>query len=110
MYKSEEDRRLDFLGEGLVVRALGRACSDNPYPRGSKEAFLWEKGWRLIDERREGAPLMRDATPAPPSSLGCSAKSRAPSASLGQKLRDYFEAILPLMLIVALVAVAILKT
>jgi hypothetical protein len=110
MYKSEEDRRLDFLGEGLVVRALGRACSDNPYPRGSKEAFLWEKGWRLIDERREGVPPMRDATQALSSNRGCSTQSVAPSASLVERLRDYVEAVLPLALIMALVAVAIFKT
>jgi hypothetical protein len=110
MNKSEEDRRFDFLGEGLVVRALGRACGDNPYPRGSKEAFLWEKGWRLIDERREGVSQMRDATRAPSSNRGCSTKSGAPSASFVQRLRDYAEAFLPLALIMALIAVAIFKT
>jgi hypothetical protein len=109
MYKSVKDGRLDFAGEGLVVRELGRPCSDNPYPRGSEEAFLWEKGWRLIDERGDGVPPMPDAMQAPSSDRNCPTKLGAPSASLGQKLRDYVEAVFPLALIVALVAVAIFK-
>jgi hypothetical protein len=49
--------------EGLFVRALGRPCSNNPYPPNSEEGVLWEKGWRLIDTRRESVPYADAALP-----------------------------------------------
>jgi len=53
MTEVDKDQVQDAYREGLFVRALGRACSSNPYPPNSKESVLWEKGWRLIDTDRE---------------------------------------------------------
>jgi hypothetical protein len=55
-----QDQHCDAFREGLFVRALGRASSNNPYPPNSKESVLWQRGWRSID-----APGLSDqATPA----------------------------------------------
>ena len=56
MAEVEKDQVQDAFREGLFVRALGRPCSANPYAPNSNEHALWEKGWRLVDERRENAP------------------------------------------------------
>jgi hypothetical protein len=55
MAEVEKDQIQDALREGLFVRGLGRPCSANPYPQNSNEHVLWEKGWRLVDERGENA-------------------------------------------------------
>jgi len=53
MTEVEKDHVRYVYREGLFARALGRACSSNPHPPNSEESVLWEKGWRLIDKRRE---------------------------------------------------------
>jgi hypothetical protein len=50
MAEVEKKQTQDAFREGLFVRALGRACSSNPYPPDSDEHALWEKGWRSVDE------------------------------------------------------------
>jgi hypothetical protein len=55
MPEVEEQQTQDAFREGLFVRALGRPCSANPYPQNPGEGFLWEKGWRLVDEDGENA-------------------------------------------------------
>jgi hypothetical protein len=55
MAEVEKDQIQDALRAGLFVRGLGRPCSANPYPQNSNEHVLWEKGWRLVDERGENA-------------------------------------------------------
>jgi hypothetical protein len=42
----------DAFGQGVVVRALGRPRSCNPYLPQSADNTLWDEGWGLIDHRR----------------------------------------------------------
>jgi hypothetical protein len=56
MAEVEEEQTQDAFREGLFVRALGRPCTANPYPRNSREGLLWEKGWRSVDADGENAP------------------------------------------------------
>jgi hypothetical protein len=56
MAEVDKDQDQCAYREGLFVRALGRARSSNPYRPNSEEGVLWEKGWRLIDTRREDDP------------------------------------------------------
>ena len=58
MAEIEKGQTRDALREGLFVRALGRPCSANPYPPGSDDHGLWEKGWRLIDSPAESSSPM----------------------------------------------------
>lgn len=44
----------DIYREGIFARALGRSLDSNPYSAEAKESAIWDMGWRMIDEDREG--------------------------------------------------------
>lgn len=41
---------LDAWGEGIRAAYAGISVTDNPYPRDSKLAKLWEKGWTRVSD------------------------------------------------------------
>jgi ribosome modulation factor len=44
----------DIYREGIFARALGRSLESNPYSAEAKERAIWDMGWRMIDEDRQG--------------------------------------------------------
>ena len=65
--------------EGIFVRALGRECSSNPYAPGSREAKLWESGWRFVDARQAPIKSVPDFKPADGSKAD---RSQSPSLNV----------------------------
>lgn len=117
MRRSEEYLGLNVFGEGLFARALGRACSRNPYPLNSDEASLWEKGWRSIDDSHGNILQVCDLPPSLPRIRKAAPDGGGRGHSAGQiamaawfKLLGFVEATVPLGLIAALLALAVFKT
>jgi hypothetical protein len=52
MVETKKDQ--DIYREGIFARALGRSSDSNPYSAEMKERAIWDMGWRMIDEDREG--------------------------------------------------------
>jgi hypothetical protein len=117
MRRSEEYLSLNVFSEGLLARALGRACSRNPYPSNSDEASLWERGWRSIDDSYGNIPQVCDLPPSLPPMLKAALDADERGHSVGQiamaarfKLLRFVEAAVPLGLIAVLLALAVFRT
>ena len=87
MTEVDKDQVQDAYREGLFVRALGRACSGNPYPPNSEEGLLWEKGWRLIDSRRPTIKSVPEFTPGAASANSGQDRLKLPIADLSEPVR-----------------------
>jgi hypothetical protein len=73
----------DAYCEGNFVRALGRPRSCNPYLPRTKEAILWDDGWRLIDTRGDILPR------SIPSSSVTTVFQKRPHAKAGASARPF---------------------